>query len=90
MSSRLIAAALAGALALALVPPPARAADDAAAALLAKHKSYVGWQAGDGAIPSLRESGTVTYEGRVVSTIAAFHRGSIFRRVRTSPGRGSF
>ncbi len=39
-------------------------ADDASA-LLAKHRAYVGWQAGDGAVTTLRESGDVTFEGTV-------------------------
>ncbi len=88
MSLGSLAAALAATLLLGLVPQPAPAADDAAA-LLAKHKSYVGWQGGDGSMPSLRESGTVTYEGRVIRTIAAFHRGPLFRLVTASPTRGS-
>ncbi|MDQ6943063.1 MAG: aspartyl protease family protein [Candidatus Eremiobacteraeota bacterium] len=64
--------------AAAFVPRGAAAADDAAA-LLAKHKAYAGWQAGDGAIASLRESGTITLDGRIVGTITALHRGPIFR-----------
>jgi predicted aspartyl protease len=82
MSLRSCAAALAVTLVLGFAPQPAPAADDAAA-LLAKHKSYAGWQGGDGTIPSLRESGTVSYDGRVVAAIAAFHRGPIYRRIRT-------
>lgn len=58
----------------------AAAAEDGAA-LLAKHKAYVGWQDGDGAITSLRESGNVTFDARPVASIAAFHRGPLFHRV---------
>ncbi len=62
----------------ALVPHGAAAADDAAA-LLAKHKAYLGWQADDGAIASLRESGTITLDGRTVGTVRVLHRGPLFR-----------
>ena len=64
----------------ALLPRATIAADDAAA-LMAKHKTYAGWQADDGAIASLRESGTITLDGRVVGTIRAVHRGPVFREV---------
>ncbi len=57
---------------------PVGAADDAGA-LLAKHKAYVGWQDGDGGITSLRERGTVTFDGHVTAVIAAYHRGPLFR-----------
>jgi predicted aspartyl protease len=66
----------------ALVPRATDAADDAAA-LMATHKTYVGWQAGDGAIASLRESGTITLDGRVVGTIRAVYRGPVFREFRS-------
>ena len=85
-------AAAAGALiacAAAFVPRGATAADDAAA-LLAKHKAYAGWQAGDGAIASLRESGTITLDGRVVGTIAALHRGPVFREALSRGAGRSF
>ncbi|HEY0383473.1 MAG TPA: aspartyl protease family protein [Candidatus Elarobacter sp.] len=74
------------ALVAALVPHGARAADDAAA-LLAKHKAYAGWQAGDGAITTLRESGTVTFDGRVVATLREVQRGPLFRRAYVRPAR---
>ncbi|MDP9106292.1 MAG: aspartyl protease family protein [Candidatus Eremiobacteraeota bacterium] len=83
------AAGIAAVCALGLAPQAAGAADDAAA-LLAKHKAYVGWQAGDGAIASLRESGTVTRDGRVIATIRAVHRGPLFREAYTRAAGGTF
>jgi predicted aspartyl protease len=85
--SHLVAAAAFAlvACAAALAPRSAAAADDAAA-VLAKHKAYLGWQAGDGAIASLRESGTITLDGRTVGVIRAVHRGPVFRE---SYSRGS-
>jgi predicted aspartyl protease len=86
MKHRVVFAAALSAL-LATMIAPARAADDASA-LLAKHKAYVGWQDGDGAITSLRESGTVTSDGRVTARIAAVHRGPLFHRTtERSAGR---
>ncbi len=38
--------------------------DPAAVALIAKHQAYVGWHAGDGIVKTLRESGTVTRDGK--------------------------
>ena len=57
---------------------------------MAKHKAYVGWQAGDGAIASLRESGTITLDGRVVGTIRALHRGPVFREAWSRGAGRSF
>jgi predicted aspartyl protease len=74
---------------LALAPHAAGAADDAAA-LLAKHKAYAGWQAGDGTIASLRESGTVTRDGHVIAIIRAVHRGPLFRETYTRADGGTF
>ncbi|HEV2741487.1 MAG TPA: aspartyl protease family protein [Candidatus Elarobacter sp.] len=76
--------------ALAAVAPRAAGAADDAAALLAKHKAYAGWQAGDGAIASLRESGSVTLDGRVVALIRAVHRGPIFRESYARAAGGTF
>ncbi|HTW83405.1 MAG TPA: aspartyl protease family protein [Candidatus Sulfotelmatobacter sp.] len=56
------------------------AADDAAA-LLAKHRAYVGWQDGDGSITSLRESGTETRGDTVVARLTHFRRGIAYRNV---------
>ena len=77
--SRLAAAACSLAACVAVLVPHAASAADDAGALLAKHKAYAGWQAGDGAIASLREAGTITLDGRVVGTIRAVHRGPVFR-----------
>jgi len=74
----------------AFAPRGAGAADDAAAALMAKHKASAGWQAGDGAIASLRESGTITLDGRVVGTIRAVRRGPVFREALSRGAGRSF
>jgi predicted aspartyl protease len=71
----------------ALFAMPVRADD--AAALLATHRAYVGWQSGDGAITSLRESGTVTRDGKVLARISALNRGFAYRRIDASPN-GTF
>jgi Aspartyl protease len=59
-------------------PPAARAADDAAA-LLAKHKAYAGWQAGDGTVKTLRASGTATRDGKQLATLTSLRYGIAFR-----------
>ena len=76
-------------LASGVAPLAAGAADDAAA-LLAKHKAYAGWQAGDGAIASLRESGTVTLDGRAIAVIRAVSRGPVFRESYVRAAGGTF
>jgi predicted aspartyl protease len=82
MKHRVVYAGVVSAL-LACAVGPAIAADDAAA-VFAKHKAYVGWQDGDGTVSSLRESGAVTLDGRVRSTLTALHRGALFHRSQTS------
>lgn len=47
-----------------LPAPPASGADDEAAALLAKHKAFVGWELGDGSVKSLRIDETVSKRGK--------------------------
>jgi len=49
---------------LPLLAPASVRADDEAAALLAKHKAYVGWEFGDGTFKTLRIAGTVTKPGK--------------------------
>ena len=70
---------------LAVVPVLARADD--AASLLAKHKAFVGWQAGDGSFSSLVLDGSMTYsQGGSVKTYAAIHevrKGLANRETRT-------
>jgi hypothetical protein len=44
---------------VALFAPPALGADDEAAALLAKHKAFVGWELGDGSIKTLTIDGAI-------------------------------
>jgi hypothetical protein len=57
---RLLGLFLAAGMTLAATPLVARADD--AQALLAKHRAFVGWQLGDGAINSLVLDGTMTYQ----------------------------
>jgi predicted aspartyl protease len=56
---KMIVAVLVAAFALAAAAPPAPAAtvSDEAAALLAKHKAFVGWSSGDGVVKTLRATG---------------------------------
>jgi predicted aspartyl protease len=77
---------LALALILALVSARGRAcADDpAAAALLAKHAAYAGWRGGDGSVKTLRESGEVTLDGKVLRRLRRLQMGPIYRT--TGPG----
>jgi hypothetical protein len=63
-----IAAAL---LAGSLLCAGARAADDPASALLAKHAAYVGWRGGDGSIKTLRETGEITRDGKVLRELTS-------------------
>ena len=68
--------------------PPA-AADDAAA-LLAKHEAYAGWQAGDGVVESLRESGTVTRDGAARNDRCRCATASCFATRYTRDDGGTF
>lgn len=49
-------------LAAAILAAPATARADDAASLLAKHKAFVGWQAGDGTLKSIVLTGDMTYQ----------------------------
>jgi hypothetical protein len=69
MNKRVLAFFLALAL-LSALPPLAARADDPAA-LLAKHKAYVGWQFGDPAMNSLRLTGHSTTKKDGVDTVSA-------------------
>jgi predicted aspartyl protease len=55
------------------------AADDPAAALLAKHAAYAGWRGGDGSIKTLRETGDVRRDGKVVRQLRRLQMGAIYR-----------
>ena len=66
--------------------------DDEAAALLARHRTYAGWQLGDGTVATLRD-GRKTFEeppagaGRVLLATAAEARiGALFRDIETIGG----
>lgn len=78
----LLGAALVAALG---IPGPGAAAEGDAAALLAKHRAYVGWAAGDKAVPSLRETGTASRDGHPVAAIAALRYGVAYRNVYRRP-----
>jgi predicted aspartyl protease len=90
MMHRVFLASAVAAFALAAVSPIPAAADDAAAALLAKHAAFAGWRAGDGKITSLRESGTRTFDGRITARISAFRRGPVFRVIDVEARGESF
>jgi predicted aspartyl protease len=76
------------------VSPLAVRADDGAASLLSKHKSFVGWQAGDGTFSSLSFEGEITYQkdGKDVTyaTLRELRKGFASRTiVQRSNGTGS-
>jgi hypothetical protein len=76
-----LAAALIGAAFFLLLLPSQTRADDGAAALLAKHKAFVGWQFGDGSINTLRLERQVTNsKGAEISKAVELHMGLAFRR----------
>ena len=72
------------------LPSPIRA-DDEAAALLAKHRAYVGWEFGDGSFKSMRVETVATRVGKdgktdEVSRSVDLQRGVVNHLVRTSSG----
>jgi predicted aspartyl protease len=69
-------------------PAPA-AADPAATVLLAKHREYVGWENGDGAIKTLREQGEAVRDGQTVRRFRALKLGLIYH-TSTEYRYGSF
>jgi predicted aspartyl protease len=78
--NRAFLATAAAVFALFLIPfahQPARADDPAA--VLAKHKAYAGWQAGDGTVKTLRASGAVTRDGKQTATIRSLRYGIAYR-----------
>ncbi len=66
------------------LPLPAGADD--AAALIAKHRAYVGWYAGDGVVKTLREAGDVTRDDKVLVRMTRLRYGVAFRDTRVSVG----
>ncbi len=56
----------------------ASAADDAAA-LMAKHASYVGWHAGDGVVKTLKQTGEATRDGKPRGTLSSLRYGIAHR-----------
>jgi predicted aspartyl protease len=89
MIERVFLTAAALACSLLAVPAPAAPAAQgegtAAAALLAKHRAYAGWSAGDGSIRSLHAVGAVTRGGRRIGELEAFHAGPLERFVERGP-----
>jgi predicted aspartyl protease len=68
--------------------PPAQAdapaRDAQSAALLAKHRAYVGWQLGDGTFSSMRISGNVTDEkGKKAQTFVMLSKGIVYNNTYT-------
>ena len=84
MHFRVFAAA---ALFASLVFPTAGSAADDAAGLLALHQSYVGWHIGDGAVKTLRATGTVTRNGKQRASLTLLRYG-IAHRLTTADVRG--
>jgi len=67
------------------------AGDDAkAAALLAKHRAYVGWQFGDGTLRSMRITGDVTNEkGERTISFVSLSRGLLVHDTYTMIAHGN-
>jgi predicted aspartyl protease len=87
--TRLLVVGLLGA---AATPQPA-CADDEAAALLAKHQAYVGWELGDGSIKTLVLDGGISSSGRAGATsntslVHEVRSGIIFRLDITNVSTG--
>jgi hypothetical protein len=74
-----VAAAVAAALLLAGTTPLPSSADDAGAALMAKHAAFVGWHAGGDAVTTLRLSGPVVRAGKELGVQTELRRGIAFR-----------
>jgi predicted aspartyl protease len=73
-------------LAAALAPAGAEGPlqDAASAALLAKHRAYVGWQFGDGSFSSMRVTGSLTDEhGQKTQTFVFLSKGLIYHNTYT-------
>lgn len=82
------------ALALFVAPLPGRPAggtsDERAAALLAKHRAYVGWQFGDGTFTTFRIQGAVTGpKGKVKDRVTILVSGLAFNEAATSVKAGT-
>jgi len=62
-------------------PLTASAADDTAAALLLKHKAFVGWQAGDGSFTTLTYTGDMSSDrdGKAYAQVREIRKGLAFR-----------
>lgn len=89
MEQRVLRAAAVAALASSLfLPTPGRAAGDEAAALLAKHQTYVGWHVGDGVVKTLREVGGLKRKDDTFSSNVTTLRYGVAHRTTTVDYRG--
>ena len=63
--------------------------ETAAAALLAKHRAFVGWQFGDGSFSSMRITGNVTdAEGKKTETFVMLSKGLVYHNTYTMLAHG--
>lgn len=77
-------------IAQAATAPAQTTQDPTAAALLAKHRAYVGWQYGDGTFASMRISGDVTNEkGERTTSFVSLSRGLLVHDIYTMISRGN-
>ncbi|HEX3459245.1 MAG TPA: hypothetical protein VHR97_14955, partial [Candidatus Baltobacteraceae bacterium] len=77
-------------LAPALAVRAATQVDDKAAALMAKHRAYVGWQFGDGTFRTMRITGNVTNsKGEQVTKVVMLSDGLLYHNSYTLLDRGS-
>jgi Aspartyl protease len=88
MKARKVAGSFAIALVVAATILTARAQgpsqDAAAAALLAKHRAYVGWQFGDGSLASMRITGNGTdEEGKKTESFVMLSKGLVYHNTYT-------
>src|SRR5579883_548041 len=68
----------------ALAAGAAPSQDDVAAALLAKHRAYVGWQFGDGTFETMRVTGYVAgADGKKMQTYVLLSKGLLYHNVYT-------
>jgi len=75
--------AVVAALSLSFAVPLPAAADDAAA-LIARHRAFAGWYAGDGIVKTLREAGERTRDGKIVGALTSLRYGVAYRDTSVS------
>lgn len=79
MRHRVFSTAAVAAFALAAALPSAAPAADGAEQLLAKHRAFAGWSAGDGAVRTLREVGRVERDGKTIAELRSVRYGGAYR-----------